>query len=316
MPQGELKIFSGSGNPGLAQEICDYLGVSPGQREIIRFSNENIFVRILENVRGADVFLIQSFSSPVSEMVLELLIMLDAFWRASAGRITAVIPYFAYGRTDKKDQPRVPITAKLLADLIATAHANRVLTMDFHAEQIQGFFSIPVDQLVAAPVFAREFPFSHFSDVVCVAPDTGAAKRVRRFAEKLNFPFAIIDKRRIGNVDRSEIVNVVGDVQGKTALLLDDEIDTGGSVIQACDALLEKGAAQVIALATHAVFSGSAPQKLQNSSLSEVWVTNTLPLPHQKCFPKLRVLSVAPLFGEAIKSIHEETSITRLFEGF
>ncbi|MFN4182952.1 MAG: ribose-phosphate diphosphokinase [bacterium] len=316
MPQGELKIFSGSGNPGLAREICDYLGLSLGQSEIIRFSNENIFVRILENVRGADVFLIQSFSSPVSDMVLELLIMLDAFWRASAGRITAVIPYFAYGRTDKKDQPRVPITAKLLADLIATAHANRVLTMDFHAEQIQGFFSIPVDQLVSAPLFAREFPFSQFSDVVCVAPDTGAAKRVRRFAEKLNFPFAIIDKRRIGNVDRSEVVNVVGDVQGKTALILDDEIDTGGSVIQASEALLEKGATRVIALATHPVFSSSASQRLQNSSLSQVWVTNTLPLPEHKRFPKLRVLSVASLFGEAIKSIHEETSITRLFEGF
>ncbi len=311
-----MKVFSGTGNPGLAEEICSYLGIPLGKMEILRFSNENIFVRILENVRGADVFLIQSFSSPVSERILELLIMLDAFWRASAGRITAVIPYFAYGRTDKKDQPRVPITAKLLADLITASHANRVLTMDFHAEQIQGFFPIPVDHLLAAPVFAREFPFSFYADVVCVAPDTGAAKRVRKFAEMMNFPFAIIDKRRIGNIDRSEVVYVVGDVKGKTAIILDDEIDTGGSAVKATKALLQEGALEVIALASHAVFSGNAAQTLQNSPIKEVWVTNSLPIPPEKQFPKLSVLSIAFLFAQAIKSIHEETSITRLFEGF
>lgn len=316
MPQGELKVFSGLGNPELAAGICNHLGISPGKMECFKFSNENIFVRVNENVRGADVFLVQSFSTPVSDRILELLIMLDAFWRASAGRITAVIPYFAYGRTDKKDQPRVPITARLLADLIGTAHADRVLTMDLHAEQIQGFFGMPVDHLVAAPVFARYLRSRGLDSAVIVAPDTGAAKRVRAFAKPMQLPIAIIDKRRIGNIDQTEVLYVIGDVKGKTCVLLDDEIDTGGSVILAAEALMKEGAESVYAAATHAVFSGNAVERLQRSPLQEIIVTNTLPVPPEKKFDRLTVLSVAGIFSEAIRGIHEESSITRLFEGF
>jgi len=316
MPQGELKVFSGSGNPELAKGICNHLGIPLGKMESFKFSNENIFVRVNENVRGADVFLVQSFSSPVSDRILELLIMLDAFWRASAGRITAVIPYFAYGRTDKKDQPRVPITARLLAELISTAHASRVLTMDLHAEQIQGFFGMPVDHLVAAPVFARYLRSRGLDSAVIVAPDTGAAKRVRTFAKPMQLPIAIIDKRRIGNIDQTEVMYVIGDVKGKTCVLLDDEIDTGGSVFHAAEALMKEGADSVYAAATHAVFSGNAVERLQRSQLREIIVTNTLPIPPEKRFDRLTILSVAGLFGEAIRGIHEESSITRLFEGF
>ncbi|MHA2647612.1 MAG: ribose-phosphate diphosphokinase, partial [bacterium JZ-2024 1] len=272
----------------------------------------------LENVRGADVFIIQPFASPVNIRIMELLIILDAFWRASADRVTAVIPYYAYGRTDKKDQPRVPITAKLIASLLEAAKVNRVLTMDLHAEQIQGFFNVPVDHLIAGPIFSRFISANKewLEDAVMVAPDAGSAKRVRALARNLHLPLAIVDKRRKGNEDCTEIFFIIGEVKNKLAILVDDEIDTGGSIVNASEALIREGAREVMAMATHAVFSGEAPKRLQQSPLSRVIVTNTLPIPTAKQFPKLTVLSVAPLIAEAIRSTHEETSITRLFEGF
>jgi ribose-phosphate pyrophosphokinase len=318
MPRKKLMIFSGRAHPALAWEICEYLSVPQGRMEVFEFSNENIFVRILENVRGSDAFIIQPFAPPVNTRIMELLIILDAFWRASADRVTAVIPYYAYGRTDKKDQPRVPITAKLIASLLEAAHVNRVLTMDLHAEQIQGFFDVPVDHLIAAPIFSRHLSANRewIENAVMVAPDAGSAKRVRALARNLHLPLAVVDKRRKGNDDQTEITFVIGEVAGKTAILVDDEIDTGGSVVNAAEALLREGARDVMAMATHAVFSGDAPKRLQQSPLSRVIVTNTLPIPTSKNFPKLTVLSVAPLIAEAIRSIHEESSITRLFEGF
>jgi ribose-phosphate pyrophosphokinase len=311
-------IFSGRAHPALAWEICEYLSEPQGRIEVFEFSNENMFVRVLENVRGSDAFIIQPFASPVNARIMELLIILDAFWRASADRVTAVIPYYAYGRTDKKDQPRVPITAKLIASLLETAQVDRVLTMDLHAEQIQGFFNVPVDHLIAAPIFSRclSAHSDWIQDAVMVAPDAGSAKRVRALARYLHLPLAVVDKRRRGNDDLSEIIFVIGDVKGKTAILVDDEIDTGGSIVNAADALVREGAREVMAMATHAVFSSDAPRRLQQSPLSRVIVTNTLPIPTAKQFPKLTVISVAPLIAEAIRSTHEETSITRLFEGF
>ncbi len=314
----DLRIFSGRAHPALGWEVCQHLQISPGKVEVFEFANENIFVRIQENVRGKDIFLLQPFASPVNTRIMEFLIMLDAFWRASPRRITGVIPYYAYGRSDKKDQPRVPITAKLLADLMQTAHMDRLLTLDLHADQIQGFFDIPVDHLIAAPVFTayfRDHP-EYLRNAVIVAPDMGGVRRARVLARRLNLPLAVIDKRRLGNEDRTEVTFVVGDVRGKRCIILDDEIDTGGSMVNAARALLEKGAKSVIAVATHAVFSRDAPRKLQHSPLEKVLVTNSLPIPPQKEFPKLEVLSIAPLLAEAIRSIHEESSITRLFRGF
>ena len=308
-----LKLFSGNANPALAKEICEYLGISLGQATSSSFSDGEIRVRIEENVRGADVFLIQSFCNPINTTIMELLIMADALKRSSASRITAVIPYFGYARQDRKDQPRVPITAKLMADLITTAGANRVLTMDLHAGQIQGFFNIPVDHLYATPVLLDYIQDVAGADLVVVSPDAGGVERARAFAKRLQASLAIIDKRREGP-NQAQVMNIIGDVEGRNALLLDDMIDTAGTIVQGAQACMEKGARSVWAACSHPVLSGPALERLQKSQLAEVVVTNTIPLngKETQC-PKLRVLSVAPLLGEAISRIHDEESVSSLF---
>jgi len=311
----ELKVFTGNANPALAQAIVDYLEIPLGKTEVFQFSNDNTFVRILENVRERDVFVVQPISAPVNNNLMELLIMLDAFKRASAGRITAVVPYYGYGRTDKKDQPRVPITARLVADLLTVAGANRILTVDLHAPQIQGFFNIPVDELTALNVLANYFIEKHLNeDMVVVATDIGISKRSRDLAEKLNVPLAIMEKRRVGNVDRTETLNVIGEVSGKTALTLDDEIDTGGSLIGVVNTLMERGAKGVYSCCTHPVLSGPAIQRIASSAVKEVIVTDTIALGKNKQIDKIKVRSVAPLPGEAIHRIHTGMSIGAMFE--
>jgi ribose-phosphate pyrophosphokinase len=309
----ELKLFTGNANPALAREICEYLGIRLGEATVSAFSDGEIRVRIEENVRGADVFVMQSCSDPVNTSIMEMLIMLDALKRSSASRITAVIPYFGYARQDRKDQPRVPISAKLLADLITTAGANRVLTMDLHAGQIQGFFNIPVDHLYATPVLLDYMNKDGAGDLVVVSPDAGGVERARVFAKRLQANLAIIDKRREGP-NNAHVMNIIGDVEGRNALLLDDMIDTAGTIVQGAQACAEKGARNVWAACTHPVLSGPALERIQESCLSEVVVTNTIPLNGKevRC-PKLRVLSVAPLLGEAITRIHEEESVSSLF---
>ncbi len=309
----ELKIFSGNSNIELANKICNYLNVSAGDAEINKFNDGEIRVRINENVRGCDVFLIQSGCAPVNDNIMELLIMLDALYRASASRITAVIPYYAYGRQDRKDRPRAPITAKLKANLITTAGASRVLTVDLHTGQIQGFFDIPVDNLFAGPpVLIKYFESLKLKDIVVVSPDTGSVKLCRALAKRLEANLAIIDKRRPED-NVSEVMNVIGDVKGKTAILLDDMVDTGSSLINAAIAVKEKGARQVYAGCTHPVLSGSAVKKIEESCIKELIVTDTIPLSKEKQSPKIKVLSVAELLGEAIKRIHEESSVSSLF---
>jgi len=310
----ELKVFTGNAHPKLAEAVCDYLDMPLGKCEVFEFNNENIFVRILENVRQRDTFVIQPFSSPVNKNLVELLIMLDALKRASAGRITAVIPYYAYGRTDKKDQPRVPITARLIADLLTTAGANRVLTVDLHAAQIQGFFSVPVDELTALYLLSRYFGERGFDDLVVVATDIGISKRARDLAERLNAPLAIMEKRRIGNADQTETLNVIGEVEGRVALTVDDEIDTAGSLVNTVSTLMKQGAREVYACGTHPVFSGPAIQRIASCPVKEVVVTDTLPVTGEKKTGKITVLSIAPLLGEAIKRIHTGQSIGALFE--
>lgn len=308
-----LKLFSGNANSALAKEICEYLEISLGQATSSSFSDGEIRIRIEENVRGADVFLVQSCCMPVNTSIMELLIMIDALKRSSAYRITAVIPYFSYARQDRKDQPRVPISAKLMADLITTAGASRVLTMDLHAGQIQGFFNIPVDNLYATPILLDYITKKAGSDLVVVSPDAGGVERARAYAKRLQANLAIIDKRREGP-NNAQVMNIIGDVQGKTALLVDDMIDTAGTIVQGAQACAEKGATMVWAGCTHAVLSGPALERIQASCLSEVVVTNTIPLngKDQRC-PKLKVLSVAPLLGEAISRIHQEESVSSLF---
>jgi ribose-phosphate pyrophosphokinase len=273
-----------------------------GQAEVFEFTNENIFVRILENVRERDVFVVQPICSPVSKSLMELLIMLDAMKRASAGRVTAVVPYYGYGRTDKKDQPRVPITARLIADMLTVAGANRMLTVDLHAAQIQGFFQIPVDELTVLQSLSRYFQEKALDNLVVVATDIGISKRARDLAEKLNTPLAIIEKRRMGNVDKSETLNVIGEVEGMRALTVDDEIDTAGSLIGAVNALYQQGATEVYACCTHPVFSDLAIQKIASSPVKEVVVTDTIPVPESK---KL---------DEAINRIHTGLSVGAMFE--
>jgi ribose-phosphate pyrophosphokinase len=308
-----LKLFSGNANPALTKEICAYLGINIGQATVSSFSDGEIRVRIEENVRGADVFVAQSCCQPINDSIMELLIMIDALKRSSAYRITAVIPYFGYARQDRKDQPRVPISAKLVADLITTAGADRVLTMDLHAGQIQGFFNIPVDHLYATPVLLDYISKVGGHDLVVVSPDAGGVERARAFAKRLQANLAIIDKRREGP-NQTQIMNIIGDVEGRNALLLDDMIDTAGTIVQGAQACANKGARRVWAGCTHPVLSGPALERLQGSCLTEVVVTNTIPLngKDQNC-PKLRVLSVAPLLGEAITRIHEEESVSSLF---
>ena len=310
----ELKIFSGNAHPSLAQSICDYLQIPLGKVDVTEFSNENIFVRILENVRERDIFIVQPVCSPVNKSLVELLIMLDAFRRASAGRITAVVPYYGYGRTDKKDQPRVPITGRLVADLIATAGANRLLTIDLHAPQIQGFFTMPVDELTALSLLCQYFQKKNIANLVVVATDIGISKRARDFAAKLNAPLAIMEKRRLGNGDATETLNVIGEVQRMCALTVDDEIDTAGSLFNTVNTLLEHGANEVYACCTHPVFSGSAIQKIASSPVKEVVVTDTIPVTGNKKLDKITVLSMAPLLGEAIHRIHTGSSIGAMFE--
>jgi ribose-phosphate pyrophosphokinase len=309
----ELKLFTGNANPALAREICGHLGISLGEATVSSFSDGEIRVRIEESVRGADVFLVQSCCTPVNTSIMELLIMIDALRRSSAYRITAVIPYYGYARQDRKAQPRVPISAKLMADLITTAGADRVVTMDLHAGQIQGFFNIPVDHLYATPVLLDYINKRGAADLVVVSPDAGGVERARAFAKRLQVQLAIIDKRREGP-NNAQIMNIIGDVEGRNALLLDDMIDTAGTIVQGAQACAEKGARMVWAGCTHAVLSGPALELLQESCLTEVVVTNTIPLngKDQRC-PKLRVLSVAPLLGEAITRIHAEESVSSLF---
>ena len=309
----ELKIFTGNSHPALANSVCEYLDIPLGQAEVFKFANDNTFVRIQENVRQRDVFIIQPTSFPVNDNLMELLIMIDACKRASAGRITAVIPYYGYGRTDKKDQPRVPITARLVADLLTAAGADRMLTVDLHAGQIQGFFNIPVDELTALPILADYFEKKEIRDLVVVAVDIGISKKARDVADRLHAPLAIIEKRRVGNNEITETMNVIGDVEGKVALTFDDEIATGGTIVNAATALAEHGVTEVFCCVTHPVLSGMAPQLMAESNFSEIVVSDTIPVPPEKRNGKIKVLSVAPLLGEAIFRIHKGLSVGEMF---
>ncbi len=308
----EFSIYAGNANRPLAQKICRYLRAHLGEVEVFQFANENIFVRVLENVREQDVFLLQPTCRPVNQSIMELLIMIDAFKRASAGRITAVMPYYAYGRSDKKDQPRVPITARLIADMLTVAGADRVLTMDLHQGQIQGFFSIPVDELTAVNLLSRYIRDKALRDVVVVS-ELGFAKKARNFAEILQAPLAIVEKRRLGNQDKTELMNIIGEVSGRTAVIIDDEIDTAGSLMEAVNALVAEGASEIYSCATHGVFSNHALEQIADSPLKEVIVTDTIPLPADQPADKITTLSVAPLFGEAIRRIHRGESVGALF---
>jgi ribose-phosphate pyrophosphokinase len=312
-PFPRLKIFSGNANVPLAQEICDQLGVPLGLASVRKFSDGENYVQIHENVRGADVFLVQPTSTPVDTHLLEILLMIDALKRASADRITAVLPYYGYARQDRKDQPRVPISAKLVAQLLETAGADRLLTLDLHAAQIQGFFDVPVDHLFATPVFIEYFKRKGIDDLTVVSPDAGGVERARAFAKRLNAPLAIIDKRR-EEANVAEVMNVIGDVRGKNCLLFDDLIDTAGTLVKGAEALLQHGAASVRACATHPVLSGPAVDRIQNSSLIEVVFCNSIPL-HGKALQcgKIKTLSVGSLLARAVQSIHEATSVSILF---
>ena len=310
---GDLKIFSGRAHPALAEEICQYLGIPVGQVTLFNFSDGENYCQIDENVRGADVFVVQPTSSPVNDHVMELLILLDAFRRSSASRITAVMPYFGYARQDKKDKPRVPIAAKLMADLLTASGADRILTMDLHTLQIQGFFNIPVDHLFAAPVLLDAIREMDVRDLVIVSPDVGGVARARAIGKRLGASLAIIDKRRSGP-NETEVLNVIGDVQGRDVLILDDIIDTAGTLVQAAEALGQEGARRTFAAAVHPVFSGPALERIQDSALETLFVTNTIPVEDamRRC-PKIRTLSVAPLLGEAIQRIHQGASVSSLF---
>ncbi len=310
----DLKIFTGNAHPALAKEIADYLDIPLGRAEVFDFSNENIFVRIMENVRERDVFVVQPISHPVNKSLVELLIMLDALKRASAKRITAVIPYYAYGRTDKKDQPRVPITARLIADLLTVAGANRLLAVDFHAAQIQGFFNIPVDELTALYLLSDYFKQKKIEDLVVVATDIGISKRARDFAARLNAPLAIMEKRRLSNDGNSEVLNVIGDVRGKTAITFDDEIDTAGSLVNTVNTIIAHGAKEVYSCAVHPVFSNKAIERIDICPVKQVVVADTIPVLPEKKLNKIIVLPTAPLLGEAIHRIHTGLSIGAMFE--
>jgi ribose-phosphate pyrophosphokinase len=308
----QLGIYTGNANPDFARKICRYLNVDLGRAEVFEFSNENIFVKILDNVRERDVFLVQPTCSPVNKSIMELLIMIDAFKRASAGRITAVVPFFGYGRSDKKDQPRVPITARLVADMITVAGANRVLTMDLHQGQIQGFFNIPVDELTAVHLLSNYYRHKDIVDPVVVT-DLGFAKRARTFAELLEAPLAVIEKRRVGNLDRAELLNVIGEVRARQAVIVDDEIDTAGTLVEIVRALQDEGVGEIFACATHGVLSEPAVERIAEAGLREVVLTDTIPLQPYKRLPKITTISVAPLFAEAIRRIHQGESVGALF---
>ncbi len=310
-----LKIFTGNANPGLSREIVKILGIPLGDIEVGRFPDGEVRVKIKESVRGMDVFIIQPTSPPVNENLMELLVMIDAIKRASAKRVTVVIPFYGYAKQDRKTQPREPISAKLVANLITSAGASRVLTMDLHAGQIQGFFDIPVDHLVAEPIISKYLREKSYDpkEVVVVSPDVGGTARARSFSARLNTHFAVIDKYRPSYLE-VEIEHIVGEVKGKIAILVDDMIDTAGSITKGAEALAKEGAKKIIAAATHAVFSHPARERLINSPIEEIVVTNTIPIKEKDKFEKLTVLSVAPLFAEAIKNIHFNESVSKIFE--
>ena len=308
-----FKIFCGSSNRALTEEICKFVGVPLGEAKLQRFADGEVYFQLLENVRGVDVFLVQPTCRPVDEHLMELLIMIDALKRASAGRITAVMPYYGYARQDRKDRPRVAITAKLIADLLSTAGANRALLVDLHAAQIQGFFNIPVDHMFASPVLVGHFRDLNLPDLTVVSPDAGGVERARHVAKKLEVPLAIVDKRRT-DVNVAEVMNVIGDVEGRTCLIVDDIIDTAGTLVGTVEALLAQGAKKVYACASHPVLSGPAVERIAASRLEELVVTNTIPLCEEALLvPKIKVLSIAGLLGRAIESIHMETSVSTLF---
>jgi len=308
-----LKVFAGSSHPILANEICQHLGIPLGRASTKRFSNENLKIRIEENVREQDVFVVQTACPPLSEHIVELLIMLDALKHASAKRVTAVIPYFPYARSDKKDEPRISISARLMADLLATSGADRVLTMDLHSPQIQGFFSIPADQLTGVPALCDRLKTDDHSNTVVVAADVGEAKDAGRFAKRLELPLALIDKRRSGDDENAKPMHVIGDIAGKDCLLVDDEIATGGTLFNATEFLLNRGARSVSAAAVHPVLSGRAVERLKLSPLVRLLVTNTLPIPNQALSPKIEVLSLAPQLATAMLHIHDGRSVSKLF---
>jgi ribose-phosphate pyrophosphokinase len=309
----EMKLFSGSAHPELAQEIADYLGIPQGQARLSRFPDTEVSFQIDENIRGTDVFIVQPTCTPVDAHLVELLIMIDAFRRSSAARITAVLPYYGYARQDRKDKPRVPISAKLVANLLGAAGANRVLTMDLHKAQIQGFFDIPVDHLFAAPVIIDYVARQTHPKLTMVSPDAGGAERARAYAKRLGAELAIIDKRR-GETGTAEVMNVIGAVKGRTCILQDDIIDTGGTITKAAVALMANGAERVFACAVHGVLSEPAIQRVETSPIEKLIVTNTIPQKrHHLKSDKLVVLSVARLLGQAIRSIHEESSVSSLF---
>ncbi len=313
MLNGQLKLFSGSAHVRLAQEIADYLGAPLGRANLKRFADTEVSFRIDENIRGADVFILQPTCTPVDAHLVELCVMIDAFRRSSAARITAVMPYYGYARQDRKDKPRVPISAKLVANLLCAAGANRVLTMDLHKAQIQGFFDIPVDHLFAAPVFIQHLSAYQGPGLVFVSPDAGGVERARAYAKRLGADLAIIDKRRSED-GRAEVMHVVGDVRDRVCIIQDDIVDTAGTLVQSVSALRENGAAQVIACAVHGVLSGPALERIEASALEKLVVTNTIPpRPEIVASEKVEVLSVAPLLGKAIQSIHQETSVSSLF---
>ena len=308
-----MKIFTGTTHRALTEEICRSLNVPLGESSFSRFSDGEGYFQILENVRGEDVFVIQPTCPPVDRSLMELLLMIDAFKRASARRITAVLPYFGYARQDRKDKPRVPISAKLVADLLSTAGASRALTMDLHVPQIQGFFDIPVDHLFAAPVMMGYFQKLHLPDLVVISPDAGGTERARAYAKKLHASLAIIDKRRV-KPNEADVVNIIGDVAGRTALIVDDLVDTAGTLVKSAEALAKQGATRVYACCTHPVLSGPATRRISASCLTELVVANTIPLsPEASQCRDIRVRSVAELLGKAIQSIHEESSVSSLF---
>jgi ribose-phosphate pyrophosphokinase len=309
----KFKIFSGTANEGLADEVCNFLGMPRGQAQVIRFRDGECYVQIQENVRGCDVFVIQPTCRPVDEHLMELLLMIDALKRASARRITAVMPYFGYARQDRKDKPRSPISSKLVADLLTTAGANRALIVDLHTPQLQGFFNIPVDHLFASPVLVDHFKKLSLPNLTVVSPDAGGVERARFFAKKVDAALAIVDKRRV-EMNVAEVMNVIGEVRGRTCLIIDDLIDTAGTLVKTAEALLVNGATDVFACCSHPVFSGPAVSNIAQSAIREVVVTNTIPLTDEaRREPKIRVLSIAGLIGRAIQANHEETSVSKLF---
>jgi len=312
--QTPLKVFTGSAHPALARAICAHLSVPLGRARSVRFKNENMKVKIEENVRGADVFVVQPSCPPVSDGIVELLMTLDALRHASAGRITAVLPYFPYARSDKKDRPRISITARLMADLVQTAGANRVLTMDLHSPQVQGFFRIPADQLQAAPLLCDYLRQSRdLSNYVLVAGDVGESKEVEHYATRLNLPIAIVDKRRDGDDEQARATDLIGDVKGKVALIVDDEVASGGTLLEATRVVLDRGAVAVEACVVHPVLSGRAIERLQASPIRQLVVTDTIPLSPAKRIERIHVRSVAGLLAEAIQAIHDGSSVSRLF---